>query len=161
MNAKKLEYLIDRFKKLTPKLYKETLQIAIPFLHLHEKVYIAGEKLITKTSNLNQSELDILTLLYYTNDNNSLTPTQLYDLMIYSSGGMTKLLKKLEEKNLIFRINDETDKRSKLVKITDLGKKIMLEALDQISSLEDAYFSKLDRNEQKVFIRLLLKILKD
>lgn len=109
---------------------------------------------------LNQSELDILSTLYYKTENNfTMSPTNLYDVMFFSSGGMTKVLKKLETKGYIRRVDNILDKRSKLVQLTNLGKDMTKKALKQIVELEDKYFAKLDKEEQKLLNKLLLKAL--
>ena len=127
---------------------------------LHKKIYDDGEDLILKEFNINQSELDVLFSLYYEGgDDFTMSPTQLYDLMVFSSGGMTKLLKKLENKKFIIRIENKLDKRSNLVQITQLGIEITLKALKDILSFEDEYFSKLNKNEQTIFKKLIYKML--
>ena len=92
-------------------------------------------------------------------DDFRMSPTQLYDVMLFSSGGMTKLLKKLENRDYIRRVEDKLDKRSKLVQITDLGIEVTTKALKDIVSFEDEYFSKLDEKEQDTFQKLMYKIL--
>ena len=56
------------------------------------------------------SHIDVLASLYF--DDKPLSPTDLYDATIFSSGGMTKVLKKLEERELIKREASASDKRS-------------------------------------------------
>lgn len=160
MNIKQFESNLEHVKKLTPQVFKETMQLSIPFFILHKKIYEKGENLISKEFHINQSELDVLAALYYEGgDTFTMTPTNLYDVMLFSSGGMTKLLKKLENKNFIRRLENKIDKRSSLVQITDLGIEITIKALEDIVSFEDEYFSKLDKNEQDIFKKLIYKML--
>jgi len=72
---------------------------------------------------------------------------------------MTKILKKLELDGLIRRIENDKDKRSKLVQLTSKGKEKALEALNDVLTLEDKYFRKLDENEREVLSKLLYKII--
>ncbi|MBU3015845.1 MarR family transcriptional regulator [Poseidonibacter lekithochrous] len=160
MNIKQFESNLENVKKLTPQIFKDTMQLSVPFFMLHKKIYDDGEDLILKEFNINQSELDVLFSLYYEGgDDFTMSPTQLYDLMVFSSGGMTKLLKKLENKKFIIRIENKLDKRSNLVQITQLGIEITLKALKDILSFEDEYFSKLNKNEQTIFKKLIYKML--
>lgn len=160
MNIKQFESNLENVKKLTPQIFKDTMQLSVPFFMLHKKIYDDGEDLILKEFNINQSELDVLFSLYYEGgDDFTMSPTQLYDLMVFSSGGMTKLLKKLENKKFIIRIENKLDKRSNLVQITSLGIEITLKALKDILSFEDEYFSKLNKNEQAIFKKLIYKML--
>ncbi|NOR58194.1 MAG: MarR family transcriptional regulator [Sulfurimonas sp.] len=136
------------------------MKLSVPFFVLHKKIYEKGENLISQEFNINQSELDVLSALYYMGDDFMLSPTKLYEVMLFSSGGMTKLLKKLESRNFIRRVENNIDKRSKLVQITDLGIEITTNALKDIVSFEDEYFSKLNQKEQDTFQKLVYKMLK-
>ena len=161
MNLKQFEMNIENVKKQSPDIYKKSMLLSVPFFMLHKKIYNMGEKLIFGKYNINQSDLDVLASLYYISDGSyTMSPTQLYDVMLFSSGGMTKLLKKLESRELIERVENKYDKRSKLVKITQKGIEITIEALKGIVSLEDEYFSRLDDVEQELFIKLIYKMLK-
>lgn len=160
MNLKSFETNLENVKKLTPEVYKDSMNITIPFFILHRKIFEHGDDFLKKNFLLNQSELDILSTLYYKTENNfTMSPTNLYDVMFFSSGGMTKVLKKLETKGYIRRVDNILDKRSKLVQLTNLGKDITKKALKQIVELEDKYFAKLDKEEQKLLNKLLLKAL--
>jgi len=160
MNIKQFESNLENVKKLSPEVFKKTMQLSVPFFVLHKKIYEKGEALISKEFNINQSELDVLAALYYMGDDDFvMSPTQLYDVMLFSSGGMTKLLKKLENKDFIRRVENSLDKRSKLVQITDLGIEVTTKALKNIVSFEDEYFSKLNEKEQDTFQKLMYKIL--
>lgn len=162
MNIKQFETNLVNVKRLTPTIYKKTMQLSIPFFILHKKIYEKGNNLISNEFNLNQSELDVLSALYYMGENDfMMSPTKLYDVMLFSSGGMTKLLKKLENRNFIKRIENTIDKRSNMVQITDLGIEIMTKALKGIVSFENEYFSKLNLKEQEIFRELLYKMLNE
>lgn len=161
MDSKQLNIMcINKLKKLTPEIYRDEIHTTRPFFILSSILYNKGEEIISTKYQLNQTELDILASLHYSHrDDFSLTPTELYDIMLFSSGGMTKVLKKLETKKYIRRIDNNQDKRSKLVQITSLGKKITSQALKDIITFEASYFSKLNTDEQKQLVSLLYKIL--
>ena len=160
MNLKQLEQTLKNVKEFTPDIYRDTMLISLPFFMLHRKLYEQGEDMVLKECNINQSELDILTALYYiSNESFTLSPTELYDTLLFSSGGMTKALKKLEAKKLIDRIDNKEDKRSKLVRITKLGEQLTKKALKDIVEYDDKYFSKLDKKEQETLENLLYKMM--
>lgn len=162
MNIKQFKTNLKNVKKYTPEVYKETMQLTIPFFLLHKMLFEKGDNLLKEEFSLNQSELDILAALYYMTEGDfTMSPTELYEVMFFSSGGMTKILKKLESKNFIVRIDNENDKRSKLVKLTNRGKEITSNALKQIVEFEDRQFSKLNKEEQSILKKLLLKIIKE
>ena len=57
-----------------------------------------------------------------------LAPNQLYTALERSSGGMTKMLKRLENLGFVKRVNDPQDRRGKLVRLTPTGKRVEAEA---------------------------------
>jgi len=151
----------DSLKKILRKGIATHHSGMIPILReLVELLFEKGEEILTKEFSLSQSELDVLAALYYGGGEEfTLTPTNLYDIMLFSSGGLTKVLKKLEEKEYIKRIDSNEDKRVKNVQITKSGIEITTKALDKVLSYEHSFFSKLDTNEQDEFKRLINKIL--
>lgn len=160
MDIKQFETNLKNIKTQTPHVFKESMNVTIPFFILHRKLFEHGDKVLKEKFSLNQSELDVLSSLFYmTKETYTMSPTELYDVMVFSSGGMTKILKKLESKNYIKRVENSLDKRSKLVQLSSLGKKITVKAIEEIISFEDNYFSKLEKEEQELFKKLIFKVL--
>ncbi len=160
MNIKLFEQNLKSVQDLTPEAYKDTMKVTVPFFLLHKEVFSQGEKLLKEEFFLNQSELDILTTLFYmTNKTYTMSPTNLYDYMLFTSGGMTKILKKLETKEYITRISNNEDKRGKLVKLTPLGIQTAKSAVKQLIELEDNYISKISKEEKELFTTLIFKML--
>lgn len=160
MDKKHIEKIKEQYKKQSPQMYNESVELTLPFFILHKKIYEGGNEILTNNYNLNQTELDVLANLQYLGgDDFSLTPTELYEQMLFSSGGMTKVLKKLEEKKLIRRVENPNDKRSKLVQITQEGTDITQNSLKEILTYEENIFSKLDKKERETLKNLLLKTL--
>lgn len=82
------------------------------------------QKEVTQPFGISVSEYNILASLRRSGKPFTLTPSELCSILEFSSGGMTKMLRKLEENGLIDRIPDEDDGRSSLVKVTSKGQKI-------------------------------------
>ena len=59
-----------------------------------------------------------------------LAPTDLYTALERSSGGMTKMLKRLEALGFVSRVADPEDRRSNLVRLTDTGKDVERQAFE-------------------------------
>lgn len=161
MNKKQLHLQsLQKVKELSPDVYNKVMNVSLPFYELSGILYAKTEEIISSKYALSQTQVDVLASLYYASDDSfSLSPTQLYDILFFSSGGMTKVLKKLEEKKYIKRVNNKDDKRSKLVQITPLGKDITQKALKDISNFEKKYFEKLNIKEQEDLTKLLYKVL--
>ena len=61
-----------------------------------------------------------------------LAPHQLYTALELSSGGMTKMLKRLEQLGFVKRVSDPDDRRGKLVRLTPKGKRVEAGAFEAI-----------------------------
>jgi len=160
MNSDDIKKDLQTLKTKSPEAYNNIAEISLPFYMFYDKYFQGGNNLLKNKYNLSRIEMDVLTSLYFSGDNDTtLSPTQLYDRLLFSSGGMTKVLKKLENKNYIKRIENKLDKRSKLVQITNEAKAIMLNALKDVLAYEESCFVKLNDEEKKLFKSLLQKLL--
>lgn len=110
---------------------------------------------------INHSELDVLSSLKMSeNDDYILSPTKLQESLLFSGAALTKILKKLEEKKYIIRINNKFDKRSKLVRLTNLGRQIHDKAMVDVLNFEEKCLSSLSQKERQTMKDLFVKILK-
>ena len=74
---------------------------------------------------LKYGEFDVLATLRRTGAPHCLTPSQLHQSMLLSSGAMTNRLDKLEQKGLIARAHSQEDRRSVKVQLTEKGKNVI------------------------------------
>jgi len=161
MDIKQLNKIsIDRMKKLAPELYIDTIDVSRPFFLLSSLFYKKESEFLSEDYSLTQTELDILASLFFSgSDDFCLTPTELKELLRFTSGGIAKVLKKLESEKYITRIDNQEDKRSKFVQLTEQGKTTVKKALKDIIEFEAKYFSKLDLDEKENLKNLLFKLL--
>lgn len=94
---------------------------------------------------LTLGQFDILATVRRAGTRGGLTPTQLLQSVMLSSGGMTSRLDKLEANGLIERRPDPSDRRGVLVALTPKGRKVIdaatrtrfQEAADSLPPLDD------------------------
>ena len=122
------------------------------YLEQHLQKHFAG-------FGLNRGEFDVLAALLRSGKPYQLTPTNLLEAMMLSSGAMTNRLDRLEMAGLIERISHPTDRRGVFVKLT-------AEGLDKISPIvishvanEQKLLSALTTDEQRQLAQLLRKLL--
>ena len=87
-----------------------------------------------------------------------LTPTALYRSLLLSSGGLTKILHRLEAKGWIDRPANPADGRSLLVRLTRKGKAQVEQVVDAVVAHEEGCLSPLSTTEQAELARLLGKL---
>lgn len=152
----KKKYL-DKFynNTITYKQY-EIFATALPITLLYKSMYNDAEQFIKEKYDLVHSHIDVLATLYF--NDNALSPTELYDATVFSSGGMTKVLKKLEERNYISRKPSIEDKRSLLVCLTPLGTILIEEAMNEIALQKKKLFNVLSQKEREELNQLLEKV---
>jgi DNA-binding MarR family transcriptional regulator len=88
-----------------------------------------------------------------------MNPTALYGSVILSSGGMTKRLDRLERAGLVERLPDPTDRRGRLVGLTDHGREVVDAALLDHLENEQQLLAALDSEEREQLGGLLRKLL--
>ncbi|MGS0689412.1 MarR family winged helix-turn-helix transcriptional regulator [Shewanella sp. 0m-4] len=76
-----------------------------------------------------------------------LSPTELYQSLLFSSGGLTKVLVRLQESGLIERCDNYEDKRSKLVVLSAKGKDLVEEVMPELHRQEQKMLSALSCHE--------------
>ena len=160
MNANELKSRLDNKGNNNICSDSDIGYVTLPLLMFSQKLLISIGELLDKKYNMSNSELDVLASLHSAHDENqTLTPTKLYERLFFSSGGMTKVLKKLEQKKFINRLDNKEDKRSKLVQLTPSGKDIIEKSLTDVIELEEAIFAHLKNNEKNSLSNLLFKAL--
>lgn len=145
------------YEKIALKELPEVFLLTFPIALIHKTIFSHLESFLKENFDLLNSEIDVLALLY-THDR-VLSPTQLYDMTVFSSGGMTKLLKRLQERELIYRKQDSTDKRCMLVCLTQSGEDLVRNSFKDISKECSKYFEVLSKDEMQTFSTLLKKVL--
>jgi DNA-binding MarR family transcriptional regulator len=88
-----------------------------------------------------------------------MNPTQLFNAVILSSGAMTNRLDRLEGMGLVERQPDPTDRRGRLVALTDRGRGLVDAAVVDHLENEQRLLAALDPGEREQLAKLLRKLL--
>ena len=89
-----------------------------------------------------------------------MNPTSLFNSVILSSGAMTNRLDRLEEMGLVERLPDPTDRRGRLVALTDRGRELVDRAAADHLENEQRLLVALDPGEREQLAGLLRKLLR-
>ena len=108
---------------------------------------------------LQPGEFDVLATLRRSGEPYMLSPTELYEAAMISSGGMTNRIDRLERAGLVERRSDPNDRRGKLIALTDAGKRVIDETIDRHVANEEGILSVLTPAEQKKLNALLRKLI--
>jgi DNA-binding MarR family transcriptional regulator len=88
-----------------------------------------------------------------------MSPTRLFNSVILSSGAMTNRLDRLEEMGLVARLPDPTDRRGRLVELTERGRELVDNAAVDHLANEERLLTALDADERDQLAALLRKLL--
>ena len=108
---------------------------------------------------LQQGEFDVLATLRRSGKPFALTPTQLYETLMISSGGMTARLDRLEAAGLVERSPDPRDRRGRLIALTQAGRELIDATITRHVANEEQILHALTRAEQKQLDGLLKKLI--
>lgn len=108
---------------------------------------------------LDRGEFDVIGTLRRSGPPYRLTPTEMYALLMISSGGLTHRLDRLEKAGLIRRERSPRDGRSVEVALTETGAALAETAFRTDMASEAAFLQPLDAQEREMLARLLRKLI--
>jgi DNA-binding MarR family transcriptional regulator len=119
-----IDELLAAWQVTRPDLDPSALGLVGRVLVLAEHLKRSVEKALA-AHHLTLGQFDILATLRRNGRRGRLTPTQLLQAVVLSSGGMTSRLDKLEASGLIERKPDPSDRRGVVVTLTAKGRKVI------------------------------------
>ncbi|WP_191578120.1 MarR family winged helix-turn-helix transcriptional regulator [Achromobacter insolitus] len=108
---------------------------------------------------LHQGEFDVIATLRRSGNPYAMTPTDLHEGLMLSSGAMTSRLDRLERKGLIERVPSPNDRRSTLVRLTPAGLALIDKLLPLHVANEQQAMAGLTQKEQAQLDGLLAKLI--
>ncbi len=112
-----------------------------------------------KPFGLTYTDFDILATLRRCGSPYELTPTQLLESVLLTSGAMTTALARLENAGLLTRIEDPNDRRSKKAGLTRKGLSLAVKAAKKRFQTADQQLEILSVSEKRTLAKLLRKML--
>lgn len=107
---------------------------------------------------IDTGEFDVLSTLLRAGPPYQLRPTELFQSLMITSGGLTSRLGKLEKAGLVERPASTTDARSLPVRLTDAGKQLTEAAFREDMQVEAALLDELNAEEFELLSGLLSKL---
>ncbi len=108
---------------------------------------------------LNEPQFAVLAALRRAGPPHCLSPTDLYNSLLVSSGAMTNRLRRLKDAGLVRRMPDPGDGRSVLVALTSKGHEVIDEAVDAHTANEHRLLSALAPDDRAALADLLRRLL--
>ncbi|MBD2033574.1 MarR family transcriptional regulator [Leptolyngbya sp. FACHB-321] len=102
---------------------------------------------------------DVLATLKRQGKPYQLKPTDLYDLLMLSSGAMTNRIDRLEQDGIVTRLRDSSDRRSVIVQLTPKGIQLADTVVPILFEREQKLLTQFKTTEFQSFTTLLRKFL--
>ncbi len=123
--------LHDAVKATLPDVNQDVALLHLTLLHLGRIVESSIQSVIAPEG-LEISEHSVLTALVFAGPPYTMSPTQLSNVILQTTSGMSKTLRRIERLGLIERVDDPNDGRSRLVVLTDKGREMSERPLRQL-----------------------------
>lgn len=136
----------------------EVMRLAFS-LHRAQEQVLSGARAVWSRHGLTSAEFDVLATLRNAPPPHELTPSQLQASVIITSGGLTKVMRQLEDKGLVMRPTPRQDLRVKPMKLKPAGKRLVEKVMAELAAESGAWMrSLLDANEIGTLTVLLEKM---
>jgi DNA-binding MarR family transcriptional regulator len=149
--------LIRRIAEHWPEVHPR-VRPGVIYLYRARDLLLDDVEEILKPLNMRSSDLDVLAALRTQPEPWQLTPTELYRALLLSSGGLTKILHRLEAAGWIDRPANPADGRGRLVRLTRAGTRQLDKASQRVLEHEDRRMAVLSKKEQQELAQLLGKL---
>lgn len=128
-------------------------------LYRARELMFGNARTIMEQYDLSAGEFDALASLRKYGSGFELTPSDICQANLVSSGGLTKVLNSLEQRGYIVRKQNSQDLRSRVVKLTKEGQELIEEALTAVFARhEQTLSSVLTKKERAELDRILVKL---
>lgn len=130
------------------------LNLVIAMARTYDELLSKLEKNVQQ-SGLNISEFGVLEMLYHKGDQ---SVQKIAEKILVTSGTITYVINKLENKNLVVRRKCEKDKRIFYVSLTEEGNKLISEVFKNHKEFLDNLLMDMDENSKKDLLSNLIKM---
>lgn len=125
-----VDAIVGQWRRERPQLDTTGLDVSARIVRLQRFLERHAADVLDRFG-VTEGEINVLAALRRAGDPFELTPTELYRSLLVSSGAMTNRLDRLVARGLVRRSPDEHDRRRIRVALTDEGRRLVEEAMDE------------------------------
>lgn len=130
-----IEETVERMRRNWPEASADQAR-QVMTLTRHARLVQDAAQAALQGFGLTRSEFELLAALRSHAPPHRLTPSDLYDAMLMSSGGLTRVSKGLEARGLVSRPAGEGDGRSRPIELTHEGRDLVEKAMPAVQAAE-------------------------
>ncbi|HEX5513602.1 MAG TPA: MarR family transcriptional regulator [Gammaproteobacteria bacterium] len=155
----RIDLVTSQWRREMPSLELLPMEVVARLGHAARLITRTHLEPFFQSHGLQQGEFDVLATLRRAGAPYALCPTDLFEALMISSGGMTNRLDRLEKAGLIARAPNPNDRRGTLVSLTDQGLELMNRMIPLHVENEMRALAALSREEQEALNGLLGKLI--
>ena len=157
MKGDAIDDILEQWSEERPELDTASLGVVIRVMSLYRAFVRQADKAL-EPLDLELFEYDVLSALRRQGRPYALTATQLAKATGLSTGAMTNRVDKLEERTLVRRQRDKSDRRGVIVLLTTAGKRTIDDAIKLRLDAADESLRSISAKEQQQLAALLRKV---
>lgn len=158
MNSDPVDAILAQWQRERPDLDVSPMGIIGRITRLSKHLE-RGIQVTFSDFDLHIGEFDVLATLRRSGQPYQLSPTELFNMLMVSSGTMTYRIDRLEQAGLVQRIPDPSDRRGTLIQLTDQGFTVIEAAVTAHVANEHHLLDGLEEAERLALAQLLRKLL--
>jgi DNA-binding MarR family transcriptional regulator len=158
MKKDSFDTIRDQWGQERPDLDTSGLEVLWRISYIHKHLRRTASRSLSRIGLANWA-FDVLASLRRQGSPYQMSPSELCESAMLSSGAMTNRLDRLEERGLVERHPDPSDRRSLTVQLTDRGKELVDRALEIRFEHANKTLSALSEEEWRQLINLLRKLI--
>ncbi|VXD18849.1 MarR family winged helix-turn-helix transcriptional regulator [Planktothrix paucivesiculata] len=158
MKHDRIDEILEQWQRESPELDVSALAVIGRVLRIARLLEKHRETVLADYG-LNVWSFDVLATLRRQGSPYQLKPTDLYGLLMLSSGAMTNRIDRLEQEGVVVRIRDPHDRRSVSVQLTSKGVELMNRVMPVLFEKETQFLEQFNPTETQIFTQLLRRFL--
>lgn len=158
MTPDQIDKILTQWRAEAPDLNLSSLAVIGRILQL-ARLLEKHRETVLADFDLNLWSFDMLATLRRQGPPYQLKPTELYGLLMLSSGAMTNRIDRLEKAGWVMRLRDPDDRRSVMVQLTNQGMEYVDTVMPILFERENRLLDDLNQAETETLIVLLRKFL--
>ncbi|BBC27123.1 MarR family winged helix-turn-helix transcriptional regulator [Pseudanabaena sp. ABRG5-3] len=159
MENDKIDYIFEQWRQESPQLDISPLGIVGRVLRI-ARLLEKHREMVLAEYGLSVWSFDVVTTLRRQGKPYQLKPTDLYSLLMLSSGATTNRIDRLEQDGIVMRLRDPSDRRSVIVQLTPKGIQLADLVIPILLKSEQDLLSQFANSEEReTFIAILRRLL--
>jgi DNA-binding MarR family transcriptional regulator len=158
MTRDRIDEILEQWQRESPQLDVSALAVTGRVMRIARLLEKHRETVLAEYG-LNVWSFDVLATLKRQGSPYQLKPTDLYGLLMLSSGAMTNRIDRLEEDGVVVRLRDPDDRRSVIVQLTPKGIELMDTVIPVLFEKEKQFLEQFTKTETQTFTKLLRRFL--